>query len=501
MEELTTEEVGNYALTDLYFFAKSVIGFDKLVSRVHSEVLERHNFRTHKETRKTLDLLPRGTYKSTTLTIAKAVQRICINPKIKILIVSNPYKNAVKYVRTIRDLLTSPKIQTLYPYIKPKMNQGKPTAWNSSEFLVDRGSDKDKTPTCTAGAPGTIKTGMHYDLIILDDIINEKTVRTANQMDDTREFVRMLFPILEPGGEICMIGTRYHKLDLYGEIIEANPELPEKDRWDIYIRKSHLENGKLWFKELLTEEYLESKKQEMGSYDFFCQYENEPINEDQKKLNWDDINYIEPKNIPSYIQDNIILAVDLAYSTEKETRDPDWASFQVLGADERRRIYWLDGHIQKEGITKNIQALFKIAMKWNIRKVRLEFFSAQKMLKEILRDYMRKYDYYLDIIPYTDTRTSKWDRIYSVFVPKLEWGDFYISERIRRNKALWKEFEDEFSFEKQSKHDDIIDAITLGIDTLRITQKPAPEEEKIPVPGFIARIFNKTGGEREYDRI
>jgi hypothetical protein len=62
----------------------------------------------------------------------------------------------------------------------------------------------------------------HYDVIILDDIIDEENARTEEQREKMRVwYYKSLLPCLEPYGEIHILGTRYHPYDLYHELLTS----------------------------------------------------------------------------------------------------------------------------------------------------------------------------------------------------------------------------------------------------------------------------------------
>lgn len=501
------KDMAMLGLRDLFYFCQSILKYNLLVESFHSDPLNRHrprkiNAKTH---RYFMDLWPRGTYKSTSITIGKATQAICRNPDIKILIVSEPYKNALKYVRTVRNNLMTKKIQALYPHIKPKMTLNKPELWNASEFLVER--EKllgDKTPTCTAGAIGTIKTGMHYDLIIVDDVVNQDNVKSEGLLEKTREFFQMLEPLLEPGGEVCVVGTMYSELDIYNDIIAMNDELPESEKYDIHVISAHNKDGSLAFPELLTEEVLQAREKKMGSYNYHCQYENITLAKKDKKFSREGLRILEERTIPKYIKSNCIMAADIAYTEKKNaTSKTDWSSFQILAGDEKRRAFWLDGHIQQSHYTKNLEMCFEVARRWDCHVWTVETFGTQKGVLSLIEDLAKRERFYVEVIPYSDTTKSKWDRIYQVMQPKFDWEEFFISSRVQENEVLWQRFLSEFDFEMQSRHDDVLDTLSLGVMGINTALEPATPAETVQLPGFIQDIIRrrKDGTSSTYTRV
>jgi hypothetical protein len=61
--------------------------------------------------------------------------------------------------------------------------------------------------------------GMHYDYIIGDDLHSEKNVTNAEQIQQVVDHWKLLYSLLDPGKVLIIIGTRWHFVDLYQEIL------------------------------------------------------------------------------------------------------------------------------------------------------------------------------------------------------------------------------------------------------------------------------------------
>ncbi len=106
----------------------------------------------------------------------------------------------------------------------------------------------------------------------MDDIHSEQNTQTKEQIDKVINHFKLAFSLLEPGGILIVIGTRYHYLDLYGHIKETLA-----DTFKIYEEKSIRDDGSLFFPQRLTHKFLEEMKNLQGTYLWHCQYQNEPI--------------------------------------------------------------------------------------------------------------------------------------------------------------------------------------------------------------------------------
>lgn len=78
----------------------------------------------------------------------------------------------------------------------------------------------EATITALGAYSGAVTSG-HYDLIICDDLVNFENSRTEGGRARMLEwFKQTLLPTLIPGGELHVVGTRYHFLDLYQIMID-----------------------------------------------------------------------------------------------------------------------------------------------------------------------------------------------------------------------------------------------------------------------------------------
>lgn len=163
--------------------------------------------------------------KSTTLTINYVTYRICEDPNVRVVIVSQTETMAKRFLRGIKDRLASENrnYQKLQVDFAPDGGfDGDSSAWTATEIYVNSaGRDSgEKDPTVQAiGINGQIY-GARADLIILDDcVVGKNAHEFAKQMNwlQTEVYSRLA----DPGGQILLIGTRMAPVDLYGEIMKA----------------------------------------------------------------------------------------------------------------------------------------------------------------------------------------------------------------------------------------------------------------------------------------
>lgn len=214
---------------------------------------------------------PRGSYK-TTILHAYAARRILADRNIRILWSSNVAGLARKSVEAIKEALQSEKIESVFG--KVVTDRGS-TAWT----CTNRTRSGLKMPTIEAGSIGSQRTGCHYDLIILDDLVDNDNCKTKEGLEKVVDYYKMVRPFGDPGFTIIVNGTRYHHDDLYGYIdslphsnfkrlvLDAGVALEQDDRgrWDLIGEPSF---------EHLTIDFLKSNLSSMQHGRFSAQYLN-----------------------------------------------------------------------------------------------------------------------------------------------------------------------------------------------------------------------------------
>lgn len=160
------------------------------------------------------------------------LRAICLNRDIKILWICDTSATAKKRFNKVKQLLNSPKVLEDWttapelgygPFADPEP-KNKRDKWAADELIVMRSTISVHSTIYAIGS-GTAPTGGHYDLIVADDLENQDSTNTASLRSKTRAwFFSELWPTLNPGGTMVVIGTKKHADDLY----------------------THLENNRLW---------------------------------------------------------------------------------------------------------------------------------------------------------------------------------------------------------------------------------------------------------------
>ena len=317
----------------------------------------------------TLNLAPRGFGKSTIGDISYCIWRICQDRDIRILIVSNTQRQAEAFIREIKTQFeTNEKLNSFYGgFLDTKK-------WTESELTVAGRKSVKKEATLTAlGASGAV-ISKHFDIIIADDIIDFENARTQLQRQKLKDwYYSSLLPTLEPGGELHILGTRYHPLDMYQDLMDTK-------EYSIQIQCAIQKDGlSLWEEKFSIEELLR-KKGEAGSIIFNMQYQNDIELAKQghifryEWLQWYD-------EIPRDLK--IYQGVDLAIS-DKETAD--YFVICTIGLAADNNIYILDMSRARLSFKAQIELIKKKAEEWQPIRIGIETNQYQKALaQELIR--------------------------------------------------------------------------------------------------------------------
>lgn len=452
------EAARQLAATDLKYLCTKGLGFDQW-DTLHDELVAWLNQSTK---RFKLILMPRETFKSSIITVARSIQRILQNPNTTILLSSAVLANSESFMGKIKEYLTAKS------NLKHLFGDFQSDVWNSEKIVIRQRTIADHTPTITPAGADKATVSQHYDLIAHDDLVNRQTVNTKEQIEKTRKVYSDSFDLLKkPDGEMVIVGTRWDDKDLYGEIIRAQDELEKAGKprtFDIYVRKVK-EQGKIIFPtKFIDQNFLDELKREKGSYDFSCQYMNEPISRENQQFKppvryWETI----PEGGMNFI------TVDLA--GEEEDND-----FNVIGdmnfskANQLRVVEYDRGHYTAGEMIEKLFAMVKRkeAEGRKPRVVGIEAIAYQRVFLQLLSVEMRKRKYYFStaaINPHKD----KFTRIMAL-QPWWEQGNLLL-------KPGMVELEEEFDRFPRGLNDDVIDMVSMSVP---IVQGTVPIVENKP---------------------
>jgi hypothetical protein len=158
--------------------------------------------------------------KSMTVSIDYVTYRICIDPNVRIKLVSKTQQMAKEFLYAVKQRLTAPAWAELQRRYAP-VEGFKATAekWTQDAIYLERDSG-EKDPTLQALGIGGQIYGARADLIILDDCV---TLANASEYEKQIRWIQQeVLTRVGPTGKILVVGTRVDPLDMYREM--RNPE-------------------------------------------------------------------------------------------------------------------------------------------------------------------------------------------------------------------------------------------------------------------------------------
>ena len=461
-------------------------------------------------------LVPRGGFKSS-IDIADCVQWIIAFPEITILILTGVYQLASDFLGELRQHFTFD--ETGIPEAKGKSGFGprkmmdKVTGeWTFSmfqvlfpehciptddgkqfEFQTPAGGDS-REPTVRAASIEQALSGMHFDVLKLDDVVTNENSLTSDRLQKINKQISVNRAMLHPYGFNDVIGTWYDEFDYYGLTIkkEESDALEEGLLANIigsvdgghfdsnvnvktYLRSAWWPNeaakkiGKietelvkadmdLWFPERLTYEFLfkERKKDKDG---FAIKYLNNPRTIHRIKFSRDLMirrtipgNQMPPNGI-------VVMAVDTAYSTKS------WADFTVIltATIFGGRFYVIDmvrGRFNEYDLPKVIATT---AHKWKPKRISIEDSVGVRWINRELRREMDRLSISIPVeyatLGFGSKKRSK--QLKAKPVLRLL-GDerLYFLNSCQGLQEIYSEME-KFTGTSEDAHDDIVSAISL----------------------------------------
>lgn len=171
-----------------------------------------------RNTRRLIINVPPFHAKSQTLTIDYVTYKICMNPNIRIIIVSKRKEQAQKFLYSVRQRLTSSQFSKLQAAFAPeggfRPEKGDGTFSNSVMYVRGRTADH-KDPTLEVIGLGGQIYGSRADLIVLDDCV---VLSNANEFEKQVTWIESEVKNRVKNGTVVVIGTRLAPQDLYSEL-------------------------------------------------------------------------------------------------------------------------------------------------------------------------------------------------------------------------------------------------------------------------------------------
>jgi len=428
---------------------------------------------------KLLLLLPRGTFKSSLITIGFTLQMALNDSDCRTLIDSETYGKSKNFLAEIKGHLEgNQKYRAIYKHIwgkYPDANKKDGSCrWTDAAVDLSSRTKVTKEPSISCSGVDRSINGMHYDLIVEDDLHSEKNTTNKEQIQQVIDHRNLANSLLDPGKPKITIGTRWDFQDAYNDVL-----VRQRASYNIMVRKAIEDDDSLFFPERLTKEFLAEQRRDQGAYIYSCQYQNSPVDDETatfkhsyfKNIKWD---LVKDKPI------NWCVAVD----PSMEGPYSDYAAFVLAGLDAEGNLYVRQLHRAKMNYAGIITLMFDWYQRYEPRRMALETIATQSNISYMLNAEQKQRGIWLPLKEIKSRSSSKEDRIRAL-AAYYEYGRAHHIEECNQLEDL----EYELTHFPKGATDDIIDALAtiLEIATPPSHKQRYSRDEKIKRTTFKPR--------------
>jgi predicted phage terminase large subunit-like protein len=441
---------------------------------------------------------PRGVGKSTMGTQARTIQRILQDPNVAILICNERLENCIAFLGAIKqEFQTNQLLQELFPEIIPDFAK---TTWATDKIVVQRTTARREPTVMCIGVGGTV-TGMHPDVIVVDDMLSREAAENARSGNAditgrTNRWIVQLKPLLNPWAlprpEILFIGTRWFAGDSYEYIDEAFGYGEDERQWVVVqklpdassqrivlrrrgdvatFRRSAIEDGKSIWPE--NPDYSLESLAKLRLADpvlFAANYQNQPSDEITatfkdawlRYFDWLDertvrVNTLEGKPVIYGLQDlDLVMLVDPGGFAATRGGDRVRGSVLVTGTTPQLDHLILEAWSERVTYTEVMQRILTLATRYKVRRIGVEVAAQQAAFLDLLRRAAKDRGMELSFEAVKPESVQKEQRIL-VLEPYFQRGQVYVGRG-----AEFTEFREQYRTFPRGRRNDLLDALAYG---------------------------------------
>ena len=484
-------------MASTFYLGKYILGYDK-GGRIHREMCDFYdeNFNSNM-----IVLIPRQHYKTTFLNVTGNIRNALNDPNVELcILVHNIEKSEEMFMEIKSHFLYNEKFRDLYPGHATHTNKQEGT---KSKFTTPARTKKFlRQPTFSANSIDKGLVSSHFTRFIYDDIVSQKNSRTPELRDSTYQSYSLTLPMIKqmntqgiPWQHIY--GTPWHFDDVYARLQDQNKdtgyfnvfcrpvEWNEED--EVSGNKQHF----ILFPEEWTQERIDYCRQELGQFEFSCQYMCTPVVKGQEVM--------DPTKLREFDFDvfntsplNKCITVDPASSTDSAKGDPTVIS--AFAIDYQSNIYTLDVSRKWLEVNEIVDEIVHMHKLHNIRDIGVERVALSKWLIQLLDKKIKDESLNVNIIEMTRDPSIK---------KKGEGGRQervagYLNQGqilIRKNEPEKEMILRELGEWPSGRYDDFMDTLTDAIEILKppMILKNKGNQYRMPPRQLGGRANHQTG--------
>ncbi len=223
------------------------------------------------------------------------------------------------------------------PMLRERLYPGTTDGWAETKIKCKNGTK------VIVGSAGESVRGAHPGWIVVDDFLKDNVLYSEEQRKKSIDYFHsVVMNMIQPGGQVVVVGTPFHAQDLYGD-------LKTKKGWHVREYPSIFPDGTILWSNRYDFKTLYEKKETQGSINFSREHLCRPITSDssifpfsilERSLVGSQI-YTMVKNIESFPVklERVGIGVDLAISSNIGA---DHTVMVVGGIDAEENIWILD---------------------------------------------------------------------------------------------------------------------------------------------------------------
>lgn len=502
-KKITKEDLRKACEDDLWTYAR-VVNPTYVYGDIHEKVFRWLS--SPDASLRQLLLLPRGHLKSHCIA-TWASWEITKKPWTTIVYLSAGEDLAKDQLYAIKNIMTSDAYNKLWPnMINDK--EGDREQWSAYSFNVDHPERRARGVRDHTIIVKTVKAnfiGLHCDCLVFDDVVVPRNAYSEVGRQEVSKALSQCTSILNAGGKIKAVGTRYHPLDAYNDMMQAKYRvwdeetrsfIKEEPLWDIMEEVVEDESdgtGKfLWPRaispldgnwygfdtqqlEIIRADYFSKGEQAQ----FYAQYYNDPNDEttnilDRSTFQYYDIKHIGNSNGQVTFKGkklNVYAAMDVAWTDASESggKRADYTAIAVIGLDQDGYYYVLDlDRFKTNSFLVYYDNIMRLANKWHFRKIKIETNAAGKLVANEVERLARENGGHISVNHKSHAgggAKSKALRQYAIVNPKYELKSIF-----HRRDGLTSILEEELILERPP-HDDLADALGMALEDAKPPMK------------------------------